>query len=1460
MDHFHRPVSSPQSGRNCALVGGSSLLIRCAALLLQQGYAICCVVSEDEMVTRWAAQEGIACNGEVSLLEDHSFEYLFSIINDLILPPRILDLPRRCAINFHDAPLPRYAGMYAATWAIKNREVTHGVTWHLMAERLDAGDILRQRLVDVAPDDTTVTLGAACYEAAFDAFTDLLSDLESGQLMPRAQDLRQRTYFGRYTRPAVAGVFSPTWVARNISAHVRALTFGPLANPLGLAKLHVDGEFVVVNRADVLPGMARAQPGTITGIDRDTIRVATPDGEIALGALSTIDGAALPIHDAVDRFRLHVGYRFIDLDPEVARRITAANAALCRHEEAWVQRLQDVRPLQLPYAAPPAPPSSPAVRLHIPLPRDLTEDVTTRVVGTAAATGYLAIIAAFGAYLARITGVATFDIGIADATAQHLCEGLGALYAEYTPLRMDIDADQAIAASLGRIQAGIDAGRRQLTYGRDSVARYPILRATVAREGKLALSAAVQIVPDLAIPPEHSTAAWSLIVAEGSAEAYCSFDTGGVDPEDARRITDQFAVFLRGIVANPDRRVADLPLLSTEERRKILAEWNDTRADYPAGHCVHELVEAQAEQAPDAVAVICGDEQLTYRELDRRANRLAHHLRSLGVGPETPVGLCMERSLSLIVGLLGVLKAGGGYVPLDPTYPAERLSFLIEDAQIRILLTQQHMGSRLPPHVERVVLEDGGLLAGAHQHTVSPPGGATSRSMAYIIYTSGSTGQPKGVVVEHRSLRNYVLVAKEEFAITPHDRTLQFASLSFDAAAEEIFPTLAGGATLVLRPPGMIDALPIFLERCDSLGLTILDLPTAFWHELVAHLAQTGGTLPTKVRLVIIGGEAVLPARLRQWRQQVPPCVRLLNTYGPTEATVVATMCDLGGATADSEAREPAAAIGRPIRNVQAYVLDARLQPLPVGVPGELYIGGAGLARGYLGQPGRTAEWFIPDPFAAQAGERLYRTGDRARYRPDGQLVFLGRSDGQVKIRGMRVEPGEVEAALLAHADVRDVVVMAREERPGEVRLVAYVVPAPDHAPDPAALAAALALILPAHMVPSAYVLLDALPLTPSGKIDRRALPTPGLGDLAVPESDRVAPRDALERQIAQVWEELLGVEGIAIHDGFFDLGGHSLLALTMIDRLAALCGKRISVAALFGAGTIAALAERFRQAGRDESRLVRMREGGAQTAIFCIHTWFNDGDLLAYRPLLAYLPPDRPVYGLLPRLTVAGEFERTRVEDLAADCLQQIQELQPHGPYVLCGNSSGGVIAYELAHQLQSLGERVALLALFDSSAPGSPPARPPMEGLGALGRGRYQAGRARAKLLHHVHLVFRLPPREKIRYVRSGSARRRHTAARNRDPQTQRLREASMEPYSPHHPYSGRTLLFWGRYSEAGAPGQPDPRHGWSRLVRDGLEIYRVPSDHFSLLREPLLLREVARVLRARLASAERDVQGPS
>ena len=697
MDQFQRHVSSPQGEWDCALVGGGSLLVRCAALLLQQGHTICYVVSRDQAVAQWATQEGLACGGEVTLLEGRSFEYLFSIMNDLILPRHILDLPHHRAINFHDAPLPRYAGMYATTWAIKNREATHGVTWHLMAERVDAGDILRQRLVDVAPDDTTVTLGATCYEAAFEAFTELLSDLASGQVAPRAQDPRQRTYFGRYARPAVAGVFSPAWSAQDIGAHVRALSFGPYANPLGLAKLHVDGEFVVVSRADVLPGRASARPGTITGIDRDIIRVATGNGEIAVRALSTVDGAALTIPDAVERFRLHIGYRFADLDPDVARRITAANAALCRHEDAWVQRLGEVRPLQLPYGAPPTPSHCPAMRLRIPIPPDLTKGVATRVVGEAGVSGYVALVAAFGAYLARITGVATFDIGIADATAQRMCAGLSALYAEYTPLRIDIDVDQALAASLHGIHAGIEAGRRTFTYGRDIMARYPSLRAEVARRGELAFSAAVHIVRDLDDPPERGTAAWSLIVAEERGEACCSFDMGTFDPGDARRIADQFAVFLRGILADPGCHVAVLPLLSAEQRREILMEWNDTRAEYPVTRCVHELVEAQAARAPDSVAVISGDRQLTYHELDGHANRLAHHLRARGVGPETPVGLCAERSLPLIVGLLGILKAGGAYVPLDPTYPAGRLAFLIEDARIPILLTQEHLGNLLPP-------------------------------------------------------------------------------------------------------------------------------------------------------------------------------------------------------------------------------------------------------------------------------------------------------------------------------------------------------------------------------------------------------------------------------------------------------------------------------------------------------------------------------------------------------------------------------------------------------------------------------------------------------------------------------------------------------------------------------------------------------------------------------------------
>ncbi|HEV2150425.1 MAG TPA: non-ribosomal peptide synthetase, partial [Longimicrobiaceae bacterium] len=521
------------------------------------------------------------------------------------------------------------------------------------------------------------------------------------------------------------------------------------------------------------------------------------------------------------------------------------------------------------------------------------------------------------------------------------------------------------------------------------------------------------------------------------------------------------------------------------------------------------------------------------------------HLRGRGVGPEVVVGICLERSVDAVAAILAVLKAGGAYLPLDPAYPAERLALMLEDSGAAVLVTRRRLAAELDGGAREVVRVDADRAAIDAEPEDDPEVPAEAAGAAYVIYTSGSTGRPKGTVVPHGALANHTLSAAEAYGIGPDDRVLQFASLSFDASVEEIFPALARGAALVPRSERPLGAVADFLAFCREEEVTVLDLPTAYWHQVAASLREDALELPEPVRLVVIGGERALPERVADWRGRVPERVRLVNTYGPTEATVVATRQDVGGGDG-AHARE--VPIGRPIRGVRAYVLDPRMEPVPAGVAGELYLGGAGLARGYLGRPELTAQKFVPDPFSAEPGARLYATGDRARRLPGGELEFAGRVDQQVKVRGFRVEPGEVEAALREHPDVRDAVVAAREDVPGDRRLTAYVVPAAGPAPAPAELRGFLGELLPAYMVPSAWVFLGELPVTPGGKLDRRALPAPGAESAQAPDG-YVAPRTPVEELLAGIWAGVLGRERVGVQDGFFELGGDSILAVQVVSR-----------------------------------------------------------------------------------------------------------------------------------------------------------------------------------------------------------------------------------------------------------------------------------------------------------------------
>ncbi|HYG11274.1 MAG TPA: amino acid adenylation domain-containing protein, partial [Pyrinomonadaceae bacterium] len=627
------------------------------------------------------------------------------------------------------------------------------------------------------------------------------------------------------------------------------------------------------------------------------------------------------------------------------------------------------------------------------------------------------------------------------------------------------------------------------------------------------------------------------------------------DPATIASLVEHFLMLVRGIGENPEELIDKLPLLTEAESRQMLVEWNDTKADYHSKECIHQLFEAQAARSPDSVAAVYEDTQLTYAQLDRRANQLAHRLRRMGVGAEVRVGLCVERSLEMVVGLLGILKAGGAYVPLDPLYPSERLAFMLADSQCTVLLTQQHLLETLPAQEQARVIcldTDREEIDGESEET--PQSDVTPRNLAYMIYTSGSTGKPKGTLVEHRGLCNMVEAQIRAFDVSAESRILQFASLSFDASVSEVFTALLAGATIHLEKTETLLPGPTLSKVLHSRAITTVTFPPALLALMPAE------DFPA-LRTLVVAGEACSAEVMAKWSANR----RFLNAYGPTEATVCATIAECR-----DESRKPP--IGRPIANTQVYLLDRQLSPVPVGVAGELFIGGAGLARGYQQRPELTAEKFIPNPFSDEPGARLYRTGDLARFLRDGQIDYLGRLDEQVKIRGFRIELGEIEAVLQEHPSVRESIVMAREDAPGDTRLVAYMVAAQPQ-PTTAELRGHVKAKLPEFMIPSAFIMLDALPLTASGKVDRRALPAPG--DVRREAGATfVGPRSGSEREIVAIWEEVLRVENVGVYDNFFELGGHSLLMIQVRNKLEEKLQRKVTVADLFKYPTVNALAK----------------------------------------------------------------------------------------------------------------------------------------------------------------------------------------------------------------------------------------------------------------------------------------------
>ena len=777
----------------------------------------------------------------------------------------------------------------------------------------------------------------------------------------------------------------------------------------------------------------------------------------------------------------------------------------------------------------------------------------------------------------------------------------------------------------------------------------------------------------------------SLDISETEEGLACIWEYA-VDLFDAvtiERMAGYFEVLLRGIVEKPRSTIESLPLLSEPERHQLLVEWNDTARDYPRDKCIHELFEEQAKKAPDAIAAVYEEDSMTYGQLNKRANQLAHYLIERGVKPDTLVGICMERSLAMLVGLLGILKAGGAYVPLDPSYPQERLEFMLEDAAIPVIVTQQQVKHDLglANKVNEVICldSDQNKIADASEHNLPPL--SKPRHLAYVIYTSGSTGKPKGVMIEHQSLTNFLYAMKEVTALNSCDKILAVTTLSFDIAALELYLPLIVGACIYLVSRETA-ANPELLagKLCESKA-TLMQATPATWQMLFA-----GGWSPCREDFSILcGGEAMtqdLAQGLLSCTQQV------CNVYGPTETTIWSSSHAVD--TGDIERAQGAISIGRPIANTQLYILDRHFEPTPIGVVGELYIGGDGLARGYLNRPELTAEKFIANPF----GEgRLYRTGDLARYLPDGSIEFLGRIDHQVKIRGFRIELGEIEAALNEHPMVREAIVLAREDQPDNPRLVAYVISQKSAELDFSQLRTYLKESLPEYMVPGIWVALERFPLTPNGKIDRKILPAP---EAERPKEGITQPRNSIELQLTGIWEKVLSVHPIGIDNNFFDLGGHSLLAVRMMAQIQENFGVSVPLAVLFQTPTIRALSQVLQtQENIQHSPLVPIRKSGSKPALFLIHP--VGGSVWCYRTLAEHLGSDQTVYGLQAKGLYDKKLDET-IPTMANRYREAIETVQPEGPYHLGGWSMGGVIAFEMARRWREKGQAIGLLTLMDS------------------------------------------------------------------------------------------------------------------------------------------------------------------
>ncbi|MDM3844560.1 MAG: LLM class flavin-dependent oxidoreductase [Aphanizomenon gracile PMC638.10] len=1542
------------SSFSCFVVGNGVLTLNCLEILLRKNCQVLGVYSTDNSLQKWSEEHKITHTASRTIfhktLLGFGYDYLFSINNiQWIIPEDVIAGAKKATINYHDAPLPKYAGLYATTWALLNGETEYAVTWHEVSAEIDAGRIFKQTSVPILADDTVFNLNLRCFDAAVNSFGELVEELVIDVAKPYPQDLSQRSYFSPSDRPEAASVISYDVSSKDICNLVKALDFGPTHNELGLPKTWLPGGVIVVGAARSIAS-DYGTPGQVLKLDDQGMCVATIDGAVQLSGFSTLNGKDISLAQLQADYGVRVSDILPTINTKIRKAITERNAVLCRHEPAWAKRLMQLAAFRHPYLRLATSGQKPDISMHRYSILSLTAQVTAK-----------SLLSMFAAYCARLTTETEFDLGLQTDAQRSIAPEI---FAQRVPIPVQTQVNESFHDFQRRFEIALDDTARLGSFRHTLLRRYPQLHGDGNGGGDdnfLPVAIALVASPDQL--DWHSLGASIALVAYEDGTLPELVHTGSLNNTDSKAIVQQLQTLITACIEDPQQSLHQLPLLSIAQQQRILVDWNDTAEPFPTDKCIHDLFAKQVERTPDAVAVAFQDRELTYRELNTQANQLAHYLQLQGVGPDVIVGLQIERSLEMMIGLLAIHKAGGAYLPLDPDFPADRLAFMVEDSQAIVILTQ----AKLAPD-PRLLQEVGDLkiipidtlwAEISQQPTTNPHSGVKPENLSYVIYTSGSTGKPKGVMVEHRNVANFFTGMDAVIDHEPPGVWLAVTSLSFDISVLELFWTLARGFKVVIYNPkqerqqsksqqpiavnklqhtdfsifyfssheqgqdaaekyrllfegakfadangfkavwtperhfhafgglfpnpvvssaaiatttkniqiragscvsplhntvrltedwSLVDnfshgrvgisfgagwqpndfilspqtfenrkeimfqqieevqalwrgetlpypngkgeiievqtlprpiqpTLPVWItaagnpetfqmagargfnilthllgQSLDELAAKIatyrqaytetghsgagivslmihtfvgasddivkeivrqpmrqylassLDLiKLAAWsfptfkqkttndkgQFAVSHLSdpdmaevldfsferyfETSGLFGTvdtclqmvdrikaigvneiaclidygvdtdtvlsqlpllnelktranyqereqgignreegtgnreqgkiesiadlikrhqvthlqctpsmagllmaetanheamgQLRQMMVGGEALTEALANQLQQIIPGQIH--NLYGPTETTIWSTTHTL----AEVDGIVP---LGRPIANTELYILDKNQQPVPVGVPGELYIGGKGVTRGYLHRPKLTQERFVPNPFSNDATARLYRTGDLVRYQRDGNVEFLGRMDFQVKVRGHRIELGEIETILSRHEAVREAVIILREDIPGDQRLVAYLLPQPGLQPSPATMRAYLLSLLPEYMVPSNFVVLEKFPLTPNHKVDRKALPAPLLVVQAEDSVNTTIPKNDIEQTLMEIWQKVLQIPQVGTQDNFFHLGGNSLVAVRLIKEVLSAFNVDLPLISLFESPTIADLAKQI--------------------------------------------------------------------------------------------------------------------------------------------------------------------------------------------------------------------------------------------------------------------------------------------